>query len=85
MEEEKPGDVTIDLFAALDMESEAVMERLHELSSNQKLGLLRGFLQINDWYIFILTLLNTAFYRIIRAVDIMSIIFIASGLYVFFG
>ena len=52
MEEEKPGDVTIDLFAALDMESEAVMERLHELSSNQKLGLLRGFLQINDWYIF---------------------------------
>ena len=54
MEEEKPGDVTIDLFAALDMESEAVMERLHELSSNQKLGLLRGFLQINDWYTFIL-------------------------------
>ena len=85
MEEEKPGDVTIDLFAALDMESEAVMERLHELSSNQKLGLLRGFLQINDWYIFILTLLYTAFYRIIRAIDIMSIIFIGSGLYVFFG
>lgn len=50
MEEEKPGDVTIDLFAALDMEIDAVSERSHELSNNQKLGLLRGFLEINDWY-----------------------------------
>jgi THO complex subunit 2 len=50
MEEEKPGDVTIDLFAALDMEIDAVSERLHELANNQKLGLLRGFLEINDWY-----------------------------------
>ncbi|KAI5072915.1 hypothetical protein GOP47_0013021 [Adiantum capillus-veneris] len=49
MEEEKPGDVTIDLFAALDMESEATLERSQELFSNQKLGLLHGFLLIDDW------------------------------------
>lgn len=50
MEEEKPGDVTIDLFAALDMEAEAILERSQELLSNQKLGLLLGFLLIDDWY-----------------------------------
>eukprot|EP00250_Pteridium_aquilinum_P010635 c19529_g1_i1 orf=214-5961(+) len=49
MEEEKPGDVTIDLFAALDMENEAMLERSQELLSNQKLGLLHGFLLIDDW------------------------------------
>lgn len=49
MEDEKPGDVTIDLFAALDMENEATLERSQEISSNQKLGLLRGFLLIDDW------------------------------------
>lgn len=49
MEEEKPGDVTIDLFAALDMESEATLERSQEILTNQKLGLLHGFLCIDDW------------------------------------
>lgn len=49
MDEEKQGDVTIDLFAALDMESEAVEERLPELENNQSLGLLLGFLSVDDW------------------------------------
>lgn len=49
MDDEKQGDVTIDLFAALDMESEAVAERSPELESNQSLGLLMGFLSVDDW------------------------------------
>lgn len=49
MEEDKPGDVTIDLYAALDMESDAVAERSSELLTNQKLGLLIGFLAVDDW------------------------------------
>ncbi|KAH9314243.1 hypothetical protein KI387_022870 [Taxus chinensis] len=49
MEEEKPGDVTIDLFAALDMEIEAAAERSTEIITNQKLGLLKGFLNVDDW------------------------------------
>lgn len=49
MEEEKPGDVTIDLFAALDMEAEAGGEYSTELVTNQKLGLLKGFLAVDDW------------------------------------
>ncbi|CAL1381313.1 unnamed protein product [Linum trigynum] len=50
MDEEKPGDVTIDLFAASDMESEAVAERSAELEKSQTLGLLGGFLSVDDWY-----------------------------------
>ncbi|XP_010531606.1 PREDICTED: THO complex subunit 2-like [Tarenaya hassleriana] len=50
MEDEKPGDVTVDLFAALDMETEAVAERAPELENNQTLGLLNGFLAVDDWY-----------------------------------
>ncbi|XP_068660653.1 THO complex subunit 2-like isoform X2 [Aristolochia californica] len=50
MDEEKQGDVTIDLFAALDMENEAVIERSSELENNQSLGLLYGFLAVDDWY-----------------------------------
>ncbi|XVE74551.1 hypothetical protein DITRI_Ditri12bG0026000 [Diplodiscus trichospermus] len=50
MEDEKQGDVTIDLFAALDMETEAVTERSPELENNQTLGLLTGFLSVDDWY-----------------------------------
>lgn len=49
MEEDKPGDVTIDLYAALDMESSALVERTDELLHNQKLGLLSGFLLVDDW------------------------------------
>lgn len=49
MEDEKQGDVTTDLFAALDMETEAVAERSSELENNQTLGLLNGFLSVNDW------------------------------------
>lgn len=49
MEDDKPGDVTIDLYAALDMESDAVAERSPELCTNQKLGLLIGFLAVDDW------------------------------------
>lgn len=50
MEDEKPGDVTVDLFAALDMETEAVSERSSELENSQTLGLLMGFLAVDDWY-----------------------------------
>ncbi|CAH2033971.1 unnamed protein product [Thlaspi arvense] len=50
MEDEKQGDVTVDLFAALDLETEAVTERLPELENNQTLGLLNGFLSVDDWY-----------------------------------
>ncbi|CAB4273699.1 unnamed protein product [Prunus armeniaca] len=50
MDDEKQGDVTIDLFAALDMETEAVGERSTECENNQTLGLLTGFLSVNDWY-----------------------------------
>ncbi|KAF7132034.1 hypothetical protein RHSIM_Rhsim09G0087200 [Rhododendron simsii] len=49
MEDEKQGDVTIDLFTAIDLESEAVTERASELENNQTLGLLTGFLSVNDW------------------------------------
>ncbi|KAG6707895.1 hypothetical protein I3842_06G055000 [Carya illinoinensis] len=48
MDDEKQGDVTIDLFAALDMETEAVAERSPELENNQMLGLLTGFLSVDD-------------------------------------
>ncbi|XP_024534234.1 THO complex subunit 2 [Selaginella moellendorffii] len=50
MEEEKPGDVNIDLYAALDGEVEATAERVMELVTNQKLGLLDGFLTVGDWH-----------------------------------
>lgn len=52
LEDEKQGDVTVDLFAALDMETEAVAERLPELENNQTLGLLNGFLSVDDWYVY---------------------------------
>ncbi|GMI75251.1 EMBRYO DEFECTIVE 2793 [Hibiscus trionum] len=50
MEDEKQGDVRIDLFAALDMENEAVAKRSPELENSQTLGLLTGFLSVDDWY-----------------------------------
>ncbi|KAK4779350.1 hypothetical protein SAY86_006878 [Trapa natans] len=50
MDDEKQGDVSTDLFAALDMERDAVAERLPELQTNQSLGLLSGFLSVEDWY-----------------------------------
>ncbi|KAE9613874.1 putative THO complex, subunitTHOC2, THO complex subunit 2 domain-containing protein [Lupinus albus] len=49
MDDEKPGDVTIDLFAALDMETDAIEERTSELENSQTLGLLTGFLSVDDW------------------------------------
>ncbi|XP_061374596.1 THO complex subunit 2 isoform X1 [Gastrolobium bilobum] len=50
MDDEKQGDVTIDLFAALDMETDAIEERTSELQNSQTLGLLTGFLSVDDWY-----------------------------------
>ncbi|XP_065856982.1 THO complex subunit 2 isoform X2 [Euphorbia lathyris] len=50
MDDEKQGDVTVDLFAALDIESESLVERSSELESSQTLGLLNGFLSVDDWY-----------------------------------
>ena len=52
MDDEKQGDVNIDLFTALDMETDAVAERAEELENNQILGLLTGFLSVDDWYIY---------------------------------
>lgn len=49
MDDEKQGDVTIDLFTALDIETEAAVERSPELENNQTLGLLTGFLSVDDW------------------------------------
>lgn len=49
MDDEKQGDVTVDLFAALEMECEAVTERSLELENSQTLGLLIGFLVVDDW------------------------------------
>ncbi|KAK6146688.1 hypothetical protein DH2020_020557 [Rehmannia glutinosa] len=50
MDDEKQGDVTVDLFAALDLETMAVAERSSELANNQTLGLLMGFLAVDDWF-----------------------------------
>nr|XP_043608763.1 THO complex subunit 2 [Erigeron canadensis] len=50
MDDEKQGDVTVDLFAALEMEREAVIERSSELENSQTLGLLIGFLFVDDWH-----------------------------------
>ncbi|KAL8142098.1 hypothetical protein V2J09_015130 [Rumex salicifolius] len=50
MDDDKPGDVTVDLYAAVDMETEAIAERSSELETNQSLGLLSGFLSVNDWH-----------------------------------
>lgn len=49
MDEEKQGDVTVDLFTALDLETVAVGERSSDLANNQPLGLLMGFLAVDDW------------------------------------
>ncbi|CAK9165958.1 unnamed protein product [Ilex paraguariensis] len=49
MDDEKQGDVTIDLFAAVDLETDAAAERSSELENNQTLGLLTGFLLVDDW------------------------------------
>ncbi|WMV58801.1 hypothetical protein MTR67_052186 [Solanum verrucosum] len=49
MDEENQGDVTVDLYAAFDMETEAVAERSSKLENSQPLGLLMGFLEVDDW------------------------------------
>lgn len=50
-DEKQGGDVTVDLFAALEMETEAVAERSSELENSQTLGLLTGFLSVDDWLV----------------------------------
>ncbi|KAL6839975.1 hypothetical protein ACP4OV_029785 [Aristida adscensionis] len=49
MDDEKQ-EITIDLFTALEMENDLVGERAPEMEKNQKLGLLLGFLSVQDWY-----------------------------------
>ncbi|KAF2315778.1 hypothetical protein GH714_040316 [Hevea brasiliensis] len=49
MDDDKQGDMTIELFVAFDMETNAIAERSSELESSQTLGLLAGFLLIDDW------------------------------------
>ncbi|WMV45701.1 hypothetical protein MTR67_039086 [Solanum verrucosum] len=48
MDEENQGDVTVDLYAAFALETEAVAERSSELENSQPLGLLMGFLEVDD-------------------------------------
>ncbi|CAA6659375.1 unnamed protein product [Spirodela intermedia] len=48
--DEEKLDFAVDFFAAIDMEAKAVSERGLELDSNQSLGLLMGFLSVDDWY-----------------------------------
>ncbi|KAK4484104.1 hypothetical protein RD792_011324 [Penstemon davidsonii] len=50
MDDDKQGDVTVDLFATLDMETMVVSERSSELTNSQTLGLLMGFLAVDDWF-----------------------------------
>ncbi|XP_021727131.1 THO complex subunit 2-like [Chenopodium quinoa] len=50
MDDEKQGDVTVDLYVALEMENQAVNESVSELEDCQTLGLLTGFLLVDDWY-----------------------------------
>ncbi|XP_021843215.1 THO complex subunit 2 isoform X2 [Spinacia oleracea] len=50
MDDEKQADVTVDLYAALDLENLAVNESVLELEDCQTLGLLTGFLRVDDWY-----------------------------------
>ncbi|KAL7149573.1 hypothetical protein ABFS83_05G050400 [Erythranthe nasuta] len=50
MDDDKQGEVTVDLFTSLDMETMAVVERSSELANNQTLGLLMGFLAVDDWF-----------------------------------
>ncbi|KAL3830707.1 hypothetical protein ACJIZ3_019509 [Penstemon smallii] len=50
MDDDKQGDVTVDLFATLDMETMVVAERSSELTNSQTLGLLMGFLAVDDWF-----------------------------------
>lgn len=57
MDDEKQGDVSIDLFTALDLETEATEERKTELQTSQTLGLLTGFLSVDDWYAWFIYLL----------------------------
>lgn len=51
MDDEKQADVTVDLYAALDLENLAVNESVLELEDCQTLGLLTGFLRVDDWYV----------------------------------
>lgn len=51
MDDEKQGDVTIDLYAAIDMENQAVNEYVSDLENIQTLGLLTGCLVVDDWYV----------------------------------
>ncbi|XP_057777651.1 THO complex subunit 2 [Salvia miltiorrhiza] len=50
MDGQDQGDVTVDLFTALDLETMAVGERSPDLANNQPLGLLMGFLAVDDWF-----------------------------------
>ncbi|KAJ3678301.1 hypothetical protein LUZ60_002104 [Juncus effusus] len=49
METEEKQDVTVDFYAALDAEIDALTQREEEILTNQKLGLLIGFLSVHDW------------------------------------
>ncbi|CAO2181939.1 unnamed protein product [Urochloa humidicola] len=49
MDDEKQ-EITIDMYTALEMENDIVEERAPEIEKNQKLGLLLGFLSVDDWY-----------------------------------
>ncbi|XP_078167250.1 THO2 isoform X2 [Carex rostrata] len=50
METEEKQDVSVDFCAVWDLELDVLAERAPEVRTNQKLGLLIGFLTVHDWY-----------------------------------
>jgi THO complex subunit 2 len=51
METEEKQDVSVDFYAVWDLEQDVLAERAPEVRTNQKLGLLIGFLSVHDWYL----------------------------------
>ncbi|KAJ4810092.1 THO complex subunit 2 [Rhynchospora pubera] len=49
METEEKQDVSVDFYASWDLELDVLAERAPEVRTNQKLGLLIGFLSVHDW------------------------------------
>lgn len=54
METEEKQDVSVDFCAVWDLELDVLAERAPEVRTNQKLGLLIGFLSVHDWYLYFL-------------------------------
>lgn len=82
MDDEKQGDVTVDLYAAIDMENQAVHESVSELENSQTLGLLTGFLLVDDWYVTDHDFLNLKEGKLLFSSLYFDILLDALGIYV---